>query len=882
MFTVNLVSGTNTYAGSFGGSGTNENNVTVAKTGAGTLILTGSSTSTGGFTLTTGTLQAGNANALGTTGAISFGGGTLQYGVGNTTDYSSRFAMATKTTYNIDTNGQNVTFATPLSIDGTTSGIAKSGSGTLTLAAGSMSANFLTITGGVVATTGTIGGNVRLSGGVWQPTLTSDLVLSNTLGVQGAGNINYWNAGGFAAKGAKITLNMNGGADLIWATTTNFMGAGATYMIFGSPAADNQVELKNNINLNVGDTFCRTIIVDKGTGTDSALLSGALSSGTNPAGTGGLVKSGRGTLILTGQSTYIGNTVVSAGTLVAGNNVLVNGTNGLAGAFGYGTGLSGTNNPSAIALGNNPQNNGGINVGNGDNPTLLIGGAFEMARNVTVQDVGTNNVYAIGGSTDANALFSGTITTIAGTSATGTNSFKVTQVATTGSNALTISGAISAASAGTKTVNFDNVGAVVVSGSINNGTGVIALLKTSAGTLDLTGSNSYSGGTTIAAGIVAVNSGSSLGAATGGVTFSGNATLRTDAGIISSRNYAINNGATATIDNNGNTVALNGIISGSGSLASNGVGSLTLNGNNSYSGSTAVNNGSLIVGSATALGSGSGSLVVNAGTVDLNGNSVSVGALSGSAGATITTNFAASATLTTNGNSDSTFAGTIQNGAGTVGLAKSGSGTLTLSGNNTYTDTTSVNGGTVMLTGSIAGNVSVAAGGKLAGSGVVAAASTVYVQTGGTLAPGTATGTEALTVGTLILDNGSTLSVNLAGGTASNVNAATAILGLNPTDLIALHLNINSALTNDNATPYTILYAAGGVAQTGYFSYNGVQLNNGDTFNLLSGEQFQIAYGANDVQLTLLSVPEPSTVMSFVGGLGLLVVARRMRKQATR
>ena len=96
------------------------------------MTLTGSNSYTGGTTISNGTLALGSANAVGTSGTISFIGGTLQYSASNATDYSSRFSNDTFQFYVIDTNGQNVTLASPLtSIDGS---LTKSGVGTLTLA----------------------------------------------------------------------------------------------------------------------------------------------------------------------------------------------------------------------------------------------------------------------------------------------------------------------------------------------------------------------------------------------------------------------------------------------------------------------------------------------------------------------------------------------------------------------------------------------------------------------------------------------------------------------------------------------------------------------------------------------------------------------------
>ena len=76
--------------------------------GSGTTILTGNNSYTGGTIFELGITQAGTSGALGT-GPLGFNGGTLQYGPGNNTDYSARFAA--NESYSIDTNSQNVTFA---------------------------------------------------------------------------------------------------------------------------------------------------------------------------------------------------------------------------------------------------------------------------------------------------------------------------------------------------------------------------------------------------------------------------------------------------------------------------------------------------------------------------------------------------------------------------------------------------------------------------------------------------------------------------------------------------------------------------------------------------------------------------------------------------
>ena len=129
-------------------SGVISDSGTLTKSGSGSLTLTGINTYTGNTLINGGTLSVGNASALGT-GTVLFGGGTLQYGAGITTDFSSRFSQSIPgQKYSIDTNGNNVTFAsTILSNLGT---FTKSGSGTLTLTGAAIYNGDTTINGGIL------------------------------------------------------------------------------------------------------------------------------------------------------------------------------------------------------------------------------------------------------------------------------------------------------------------------------------------------------------------------------------------------------------------------------------------------------------------------------------------------------------------------------------------------------------------------------------------------------------------------------------------------------------------------------------------------------------------------------------------------------------
>ena len=101
------------------------------------------------------------------------------------------------------------------------------------------------------------------------------------------------------------------------------------------------------------------------------------------------------------------------------------------------------------------------------------------------------------------------------------------------------------------------------------------------------------------------------------------------------------------------------------------------------------------------------------------------------------------------------------------GLTKVGSGVLILSGANNYQGATNVNAGTLAVNGSLWGSgvVNVNNGGALSGSGGVG---NLYVNSGGTLAPGLVAGAGTLNATTLTLYSGGVLSYTLGAGAGGN------------------------------------------------------------------------------------------------------------------
>jgi autotransporter-associated beta strand protein len=220
-------------------------------------------------------------------------------------------------------------------------------------------------------------------------------------------------------------------------------------------------------------------------------------------------------------------------------------------------------------------------------------------------------------------------------------------------NTLTLSGT-------TPTVTVNALGGtktVTISAAVAGSAG---LTKSGPGTLTLSGSNSYSGATTVTAGTLQIGNGGTSGTpGSGPVTIASGATLT----LNRSDDYALSDTQ---------------IISGAGAFIKEGSGILTFSGNNSYSGGTTVNGGLLKAGANQAFGSSGSTVTMNAGSINLNGYAQTLAALNGNASGGIQGGTGLLSVLTLgSGNASSTFAGAL---SGNLALVKIGTGTLTLSG----------------------------------------------------------------------------------------------------------------------------------------------------------------------------------------------------------
>ena len=329
----------------------------------------------------------------------------------------------------------------------------------------------------------------------------------------------------------------------------------------------------------------------------------------------------------------------------------------------------------------------------------------------------------------------------------------------------TTDGSIAATSAITNnaTLRFNLLGNQTASMDIG-GTGV--LTKSGAGTLTLTGTNAYTGATTINAGTLAFDSTAALGA-TASVSIGDTATLAYTGGTATfDRDLTVSSGTGFLRNSGGGTLTLSGTLTknattltfAQGLFAVTGTivgasaqsdlvvdaATVTLSGANTYNGPTILRNGAVLTAavagalptatrsalSLDATGTGSSTLVLGADQV--------VASLSGAASSAVT--LGAHALTVGTGSGTTSFAGVL---AGTGGrLVKDGASALTLTGVNTYTGTTTVSGGTLTL--------------NAAGGAALANTSAVAIGSGATVALGAAqqinsAATVSLTGGTLAL-----------------------------------------------------------------------------------------------------------------------------------
>jgi autotransporter-associated beta strand protein len=314
-------------------------------------------------------------------------------------------------------------------------------------------------------------------------------------------------------------------------------------------------------------------------------------------------------------------------------------------------------------------------------------------------------------------------------------------------------------------------------------------VKSGAGTLTLSGANTYSGTTSVSAGTLrATTSAGALGTGTLNVSGTGAVELANDTGL----NFARNTTVSATTANFTSGVLTNGNTGVTHTLGTLSIGAQNLvlsKGANVGSGTAGLTFG------ATTLSATGATFTANTGT------QLTLGAVSGNTNS-----------FTVNGSGNTTISGIIATTTGT--LAKSGTGTLTLSGANTYTGATTVSGGTLSVGSSSALlNSALTIGSNVAGGTAVLALGsnnatvpslTIGGATGGdTASVSNITGTGTLTLGGNVTFSstgdplGSTISANL------NLGSASRTIQVNDSTTAPSDLTISGVLSGNASVGFT-------------------------------------------------------------------------------
>ena len=782
-------------------TGTMTNATTLTKTGAGKMVVSGSSAYTGATTVSGGTLSVtslanGAANspigaATNVAGNLKLGNGTtLQYtGSGSSTDRLFTInGVAAGDSATLDASGTGaVNFTNAGSLAYGTVAQTR----TLNLTGTSTAANTLSVlignnTTGAVSVTKSGLGTWVLSGA---NTYTGNTLVS--AGVLALGNNQ-------ALQNSAIDTSGSGTITATGYTNPTFGG------LIGS------TNLGSVITTGYSAVF--GITLNPGTGVTDT-YSGAIADGASGMT---LTKTGLGTQVLSGTNAYTGATTVSTGTLSVG---------------------------ASSNLGGSASNlvfNGGTLQITGNTLTNFSGightVSFSAAQLVSLDVNSTTNTFTVdqvlnqttGGFTKAGAgtAILNQANTYSGATIVSAGMLKLGAAGDGTNGPLGTVAAGTSVSATGAALDLNGFTLSTAEGLTLNGTGVSSggALTNSSGT-----AATYSG-------LVALGSASSIVASSGDIILS-------NVGTISGATFGLTLGGTST----GSSIA--SIIGNTtGGLTKSGTGTWTLSGANTYTGATTINGGTLTISGSGTLGATTTALNLGGGTLDLGTTSRTVGAVSITAAAA-SGDTIKNGSLTATGYTASNTSGTVTLSAsllGTAALTKTGAGTLNLSGSNTMVGSTSLTGGTVVLDYSTNGNNKLSQNTAAAGLATALTLGGVNLQLNG--------GSYAQTLGTpTSLTNGTTLNagqskITQSGGGTSTIalgaiaraannggtinfgtGAATTTTGNNTGGILGGYATVNGtdwAVANGGASAITALgsYSAmtnGTLATTGNYTFTG-------------------------------------------------------------
>ena len=553
----------------------------------------------------------------------------------------------------------------------------------------------------------------------------------------------------------------------------------------GTIAIDNN-NFSSSISMNAVNEKKSTVEVNG----SSSVLSG------NIYGGGSILKSGVGTLILTGSNTYTGDTTISGGTLA------LSGTGSISQSSGVHASV--VNDGATFDI-------SGVTTGSSSIKSLDGAGAISLGNN-TLDITNGNNTF---GNIYSGIIYGSGGLTISGGQEilTGSNNYKGDTTIRSGTLQLGNGGAtgeIQGTGAihdnGTLIVNRFNT--VTLAQNID-GTG--GLTQEGKGTTILTGANTYTGDTTISSGVLQLGNGGTTGDVQG----------------------TIHNNSFLYL-NRSNILTLAGNIDGTGQLFQEGKGQSVLTGLNTYTGDTFIDHGTLKLSGAGSISQSSavhiGQTSDNNTVFDISGvttGSASIKSLDGIGSVDLGSN-----TLNiTRGQGYTDYSGIIY---GSGALALSG-GQETLGGINTYTGDTTISGGTLALdgTGSISQSSGVHDGARFDISDVTTGSSEIKSLDG--------SGSVVLGRNTLKIANGNNTFGNIYSGSISGTGSF--ILSGGQETLTGTNTYIGDTTISNGTLQLGNGSTTGDIADSAAIYDNGMlAVDHSDTFTLA-----QNIYGTGDL-----------------------------------
>lgn len=751
----------------------------------------------------------------------------------------------------------------------------------------------------------------------------------------------YWDTNGTTA-GAGAAPSGTWGVDNFWNTdsaggsgtfVTNITSADTARFVAGPGAGSGSSSYTVGLS---GASISIAALVVNGT-TGNTLIGSSVGDGTITIGTGGIAVAGtnvtgvniRSNINLNGNQTWYSTVVPSGQSFVVSGNVGGTGNLGFGQTNGRGFTISGnvnhtgtlSYNSTASGSGATISGNIGSNVTNVSNSTsqaLILSGTNTYSGTTTIAGPNSSTATLRVGSNSA--LASTTTVTLntaqAASGATldlgnGANSFSPTitgLVATSGGTFRQGRAVVTnnSSGTGTGTLTINPTSANTFNGLIRDGTTAkVALSVGGSNTFTLAGVNSYTGGTTVSSGTLAVNANTSTVtnvtvASQASGTGTQTATVASSAGMAIGQAVTASNLAAGTriIGINGNTLFLSAFATSVGTASG------------TFDAYQTLGNGA-VTASGTGILDLSGSTTTSVGTVTVSGGTIQNGTLTGTS------------YLTSSGTISANLAGSG------IALTQNGSGTTTnLSGTNTYSGATAVSAGTLLISGT--GSINSSSGISV-GSGAIfrynstTALTAPITNSGGSVAGNGNLGSLSLG-GTGSVDPGNSPGLMTAGSTdpssgldynleftlknstptwASVENDVLRLTGGTPFasalgagNVLSLYIDAATyaSLTNGDflrggfyADAGDFLSNVSGATITAYYQDgSGSFTYAGNNYSLLTAGSFGITTVADTnfagsgylSQFNYTTIPEPSTYALLVGGLGLLASLRRRTRKA--